>query len=133
MPEDKPCGGQVIYAKNPEVIAHFYMALLGATESERGDDFIVLEKNEIELVVLQIPWEIAQTIDIESPPAPRESNPLKPVFFVDETIQTIRSRITRNKGGIKNDKDVWEFRGNLVCDGWDPEGNIFQIRCRNSG
>ena len=61
-------------------------------------------------------------------PALREQAPL-----VRQSIRLLRSSfpstlaIAAELGGAVNERE-WEFEGAKVCDGHDPEGNVFQLR-----
>ena len=57
----------------------------------------------------------------------RESVALKPVFFVKNNLPTLQALIEKFGGGLREPKD-WTLNGYVVCDGWDSDGNIFQLR-----
>ena len=60
----------------------------------------------------------AAAIQVAAPPERREDTP----------IASARSRAAE-LGGTMNAVDrEWELEGAKVCDGCDPEGNVFQIR-----
>ena len=74
---------------------------------------------------MRMPKRIAETIEIGTPPEPREDTPIKLVFGVED-IAHARNRAAELCGAM-NERE-WEFEGVKVCDGHDPEGNIFQLR-----
>src|SRR5215467_6865099 len=70
-----------------------------------------------------IPAEIAKNIAIESPPTPREKDPLKLIFEVKD-VESERARL--ESLGIQILRRPWQKPGE-ACDAVDPEGNVFQI------
>ena len=69
----------------------------------------------------------AAAIQVAAPPERREDTPIKLVFTAED-IASARSRAAE-LGGTMNAVDrEWELEGAKVCDGCDPEGNVFQIR-----
>jgi hypothetical protein len=57
----------------------------------------------------------------------RTQNPIKLVFFV-ENIAVAREVANTRSVALNAPDDEWVFEGNRVCDGHDPEGNVFQLR-----
>ena len=124
---DESRSGAVFYAKDVHRVAEFYSAVLGLKEEARDKDHVVLESPAFQLVVLQIPSDIASTIEITVPPKRRAMAAVKPVFFVP-SMADIRASV-ETFGGVMNSSDKeWSFQGFKVCDGLDPEGNVIQFR-----
>jgi predicted enzyme related to lactoylglutathione lyase len=119
--------GLVIYAKDLRIVASFYEHVLGLVIVEADDTYVVMRRGGIELVVLAIPDEIANDVEITSPPRVREETPLKPVFFIDDRA-VVRAAVVSNGGSLKPVEAEWSFRGTIVIDGCDPEGNVIQFR-----
>lgn len=118
----------VIYAKDLDRMVAFYTAALGLAvdESARGDYAVLLGPN-LELSIVQIPQHIASQIELSDPPRARESTPIKLAFVVssiDETLEAARLLGGRMKDGSRR----WQFRGHVVQDAVDPEGNVYQLR-----
>ena len=82
-----------------------------------------------QLVIVRIPPAIADAIDIARPPMVREDTPIKLVFAVDD-IARARARASDLGGAVNPAERAWQFDGATVCDGHDPEGNVFQLRQR---
>jgi len=120
-------GGAVIYAKDLKRMAEFYERVVGMRVCRSAKDHIMLESGAFELVVLQVPPRIATTIAVTVPPVRREETPIKPVFFV-ESIARARQVAPECGGTVNAAQREWSFDGVTVCDGSDPEGNIFQLR-----
>lgn len=119
--------GAVIYAKNCERLASFYEDVAGLNVRETDETSTILESDSFQLAILQAKNPIAASIEISEPPKRRESTPIKLVFYV-ETINNSREKIKALGGELNANEKVWEFDEHRVCDGHDPEGNIFQLR-----
>ena len=118
--------GAVIYAKALDRLVAFYVNAIGFQVVEQADEYVVIDHAGIQLVILQAPAQIADAISISDPPAPREETPIKLVFFAE--LDTVRTRAPESGGGLMPSEREWRFQDTRVCDGFDPEGNIFQIR-----
>src|SRR5690349_16525604 len=74
--------GAVLYAKDVDRVAAFYIEVAGLTVREAQPAHVALASPGFALVVVRIPEAIARSITIDSPPARRESTPVKLVFPV---------------------------------------------------
>lgn len=119
--------GMVIYAKDIKRVAEFYQFLLDLEVKHADDEFIKLEANSLQLFIHKLPKPIAASITIETPPKRRSNTAIKPVFFVKE-VQAKREPTVKYGGELNAPETEWQFDGYWVCDGYDPEGNIFQLR-----
>jgi len=119
--------GAVLYAKDLQRLVEFYSAVACLDVQSVQKGFAILGRESSQLVIVRIPKRIADTIDISTPPERREDTPIKLVFSVED-IASVRNRATERGGAINTVEREWEFEGARVCDGHDPEGNIFQIR-----
>jgi len=126
----QPQAGAVIYARDIIRIAKFYREILGFAEKYNGKDHILLEIPGFQLVVHSIPPDIAETIEITDPPQLREESAVKLVFYIP-SIHAIRQASINLGGGLNPPEMEWQFAGNNVCDGYDPEGNMIQVRERS--
>src|SRR5215475_1775562 len=119
--------GAVLYAKDLALLVEFYSAVASLQVKTAQQNFAVLGRHPSQLVIVRIPERIAQSITIEAPPVRREDVPIKLVFAVADMI-VARNRAAVRGGAINPVDREWEFEGSKVCDGYDPEGNIFQLR-----
>lgn len=119
--------GLVIFAKNLQRVADFYVKTLALQVVEQDESYIVLHAEGIEIVVLQIRPEISAGITISDPPEVREGTPFKPAFIVD-SFSDIREIIVEAGGTLQPMQAAWQFQNTLVLDGTDPEGNVVQFR-----
>lgn len=87
------------------------------------DGWATFETGGVVFALHAIPAEIAKNIEIKSPPAPREEDPVKLIFEVKDVEF---ERIRLESLGIQVLRRPWQRPGE-TCDAVDPEGNIFQI------
>lgn len=127
MPHPPPPLTAAIYAKDARRLAAFYAEALGLDRVEEGESFVLLASAGIELAVVQAPPAIAEAIVLSEPPVVREDTPVKPSFLVDD-VEAARPVVERQGGGLGAPDASWSWRGQLHLDGWDPEGNVFQLR-----
>jgi predicted enzyme related to lactoylglutathione lyase len=119
--------GAVLYAKDLHRLVEFYSAVAGLDVQAIQDGFAVLGDESSQFVIVRIPKRIADSISIATPPERREDTPVKLVFAVED-IAIARSRAAERGGAMNAAEREWEFEGVKVCDGHDPEGNVFQLR-----
>jgi predicted enzyme related to lactoylglutathione lyase len=119
--------GAVLYAKDLDCLVEFYSSVAGTKPQAIEKGFAMFGSRPSQFVILRIPKRIADTIDIATPPEPREETPLKLVFGVED-IAHARERAAELGGAMNAVEREWEFEGAKVCDGHDPEGNVFQLR-----
>jgi predicted enzyme related to lactoylglutathione lyase len=123
----QPKYGAVLFAKNLPRVAKFYEELLSMKIVVNEVEIIVLESAAFQLVVHAIPQEIAQSIEITSPPVRRIDMPTK-LFFPVVSIAEIRAKAIALGGELNPQSKEWESRVFRACDGHDPEGNVIQFR-----
>ncbi len=121
--------GLVIFSKNKKRVSAFYRQTLGLVATEEAPSHDVLQGNGIELVIHAIPKKFSSEIRITKPPQVREDTPFKPAFLVDD-LEAVRSAAQATGGNLKPAEMAWHIRGNIVLDGWDPEGNVVQFKQR---
>jgi predicted enzyme related to lactoylglutathione lyase len=122
-----PSQGLVIFAKNKEKVSEFYQQSLSlkVAESDKTHDLLVGSGQEV--VVHAISKAYAESIVISTPPEPRDESAMKPTFVVND-LEVVRAAAKATGGFLKPLKQAWRFRGFVVLDGWDPEGNIVQFK-----
>jgi predicted enzyme related to lactoylglutathione lyase len=117
----------VLYAKDARALAGFYAQVLALPRVEEGLSFVRLATAGLVLTVVQAPEQLADGIVITQPPALREDTPIKLSFAVPD-IEALRPLIEREGGGLRAASTRWTWHGECHLDGWDPEGNVFQLR-----
>jgi len=116
-----------IYVKDLSKLTEFYTGLLELDIRQAESGFAVLGRGAVELILVAMAPEWAQAVVITSPPEIREETPIKPLFPVKDIAQT-RARAEGLGGRLKESAAEWAFHPYRVCDGYDPEGNVFQVR-----
>ena len=99
----------------------FYSEMLGSQPVNREwtDRWAEFEAGDARFALHAIPPEIAQEVEISSPPKPREKSPVKLVFEVPN-VESERNKLqSRGITMIQRPWGSWE--------GVDPEGNIFGL------
>jgi predicted enzyme related to lactoylglutathione lyase len=119
--------GAVLYATDLGRLVDFYSSVAGIEPQVIEKGYAILASGPSQFVIVRIPKRIADTIDVTTPPEVREDTPLKLVFGV-ENITHARDRVAELGGAMNAVEHEWQFNGAKVCDGHDPEGNIFQLR-----
>jgi predicted enzyme related to lactoylglutathione lyase len=111
----------MIYVKDLHRMAAFYGDILGLKliDETRMDTWVEFEAGAAQFALHAIPPQIAHQIQTSSPPQPREKNPVKLIFEVENLVSE-RRRLEAL--GVTIVQRPWG-----TFDGIDPEGNIFQI------
>jgi catechol 2,3-dioxygenase-like lactoylglutathione lyase family enzyme len=111
----------MIYVKDIDRMAAFYGNTLGLKpiEETRLENWVEFTAGPTTFALHAIPSETADQIEISSPPRPRENNPVKLSFEVDD-LASERQRL--ESLGV-----TFVQRPCGSHDGMDPEGNIFGI------
>jgi hypothetical protein len=122
-----PQQGLVVYAKNKKRVSAFYQQTLGLEVHESESSHDLLRGQGYEIVVHAIPRKYAAEIKVSKPPEPRDQTPFKPTFVV-LSLTEVRLAAKATGGYLKPEAAAWHFRGQVLLDGWDPEGNIVQFK-----
>src|SRR5690349_19225415 len=106
----------MIYVKDIRRMASFYGETLGlqVIGETRQDTWVEFEAGDVKLALHAVPPEIADQIEISSPPTPREKNPVKLIFEVED-VASERERL--GALGVMLIERAWGG-----WDGIDPEG-----------
>ena len=117
----------MIFVKDLPRMAAFYRDALGLKpiEETRLEDWVEFDTGATRFALHAIPSQIAEQIEIASPPRPRETNPVKLSFEVAD-VASERRRLEAL--GVSIVQRPWG-----AYDGIDPEGNIFGIDPASNG
>ncbi len=121
--------GAVIYAKDPLRLAAFYASVATIAQRSDHDGYSVVGDGPGRLIFVRIPDHIASRIEITTPPERRENTPIKLLLRVDD-LASARERAQAQGGALAPADREWIFENDRVCDGHDPEGNVFQLHAR---
>ena len=117
--------GALIYAKDLERLSGFYQQLLSMKLLRADSEHHVIESADMQLIIHAIPPHIAATFSIATPPLPREEQAIKLFFTVSSASDA--ARVASSLGGALFGNE-YTGPGFTVRNGYDPEGNIFQVR-----
>ena len=118
--------GAVLFTINLQSLATFYERVVDMRVLHTEDDHIRLEAGSFRLTVHQIPERYAKNITIEKPPVVREATAIKLAFRVKD-IAKARETAAQLGGLIYSSDREWQHDGSTICDGYDSDGNVFQL------
>jgi len=118
--------GAVLFTTNLRSLTSFYEGVAGLSPFRSEEDHIRLEKGLFRLTVHKIPARYAKNIKITTPPTVRENSAVKLAFNVDD-IARARQMAAQLGGAVYPPEREWHYEGMTVCDGYDPDGNVFQL------
>jgi len=127
----QPKPGAVVFAKDVSRMATFYEQLLSMSVKYSDPMKVVLESEAISLVIHGIPEQIAATILLTDPPELRKDTAIK-LYFPVSSISDARVQASILGGGINPAFMEWGTECFRACDGFDPEGNVIQVRAHVS-
>jgi predicted enzyme related to lactoylglutathione lyase len=108
------------------IVRDVYEQVFGlARIDEVAGEFISLAIGEIELDIAQAPSAIAAEITISD--QPRTQTSIKASFAVPD-IELSRAALVAAGGNLEPAATAWTWAGATHLDGWDPDGNVFQLR-----
>jgi predicted enzyme related to lactoylglutathione lyase len=119
--------GAAIYVSDLERVTHFYSEVFGLAPEERQSGFAVLRAGDWRLYLVAMPPELVAEFGPNDPPVRREDTALKLIFQVGD-IEVVRQRVAQRGGELNSSDAEWVMGAELVCDGHDCEGNVFQVR-----
>jgi predicted enzyme related to lactoylglutathione lyase len=114
----------VLFTINLRSLAHFYERVADMRVIRTEDDHIGLETGSFRLTIHQIPERHAKSITIATPPVVREGGALKLALPVQDIAQA-RETAVQLGGMIYGREREWFYEGSTICDGYDPDGNVF--------
>lgn len=116
----------IVFAKDVARMRAFYEGVLGLVAFEEDVGWVRLDAVGCAVALHAIPERFARDIVISDPPAAREDTPIKLAFHVDD-VAAERERLVA--AGVTM-MPLKTFGSLSLCDGLDPEGNVFQISSR---
>jgi catechol 2,3-dioxygenase-like lactoylglutathione lyase family enzyme len=118
----------ILFAKDVARMKRFYAGALGLRplDEPATDDWVRLDAGGCVLALHGIPPHVAAHVAVGDPPAAREDTPMKLAFHVDD-VDAARASLVAAGATMREPKRFGEV---ALCDGLDPEGNVFQITTR---
>jgi catechol 2,3-dioxygenase-like lactoylglutathione lyase family enzyme len=117
----------ILYVQDVDRLARFYRDAFGlAVVEEIAGEWAVLQAGACELALHRVgrPYRVADASDWKA-----ESN-AKLVLTVDRDLATLRAELIAKGIAMREIKAYPGLTGPL-CDGEDPEGNVFQLAQRS--
>ena len=119
----------VVFSVDVPRLSAFYRAVLVANAyHEPSGDIRVLNDRE-EVLIHTVPTSVAKSIEIRTPPEPRDGSAIKPVFDVG-SLEAALHQVEAN-GGVVTGRS-FTIGGLTRHDVLDPDGNVIQLRSRAS-
>jgi predicted enzyme related to lactoylglutathione lyase len=122
-----PIACAILFAKDVHKLANFYATVFEMAIVDADQSHHLLRMDGFELVIRGIPEAIAMDIEISTPPALREECAIK-ICLPVKSLPDSRRIADQNGGQLAATSKEWEDQNFRVCDGNDPEGNVFQAR-----
>jgi predicted enzyme related to lactoylglutathione lyase len=115
-------GTAILLVKDLQRLAEFYNEALGlpVIDAPMAPGWLELDAGSVRLALHALPPRVARQIEITTPPRAREEASVKLVFEVDD-LDAARRRL------VQHGATMFEPRSSGVCEGLDPEGNIFSL------
>ena len=114
----------VLWAEKLADSADFYSALLSAIRLDESSDFVRINSAQNEVLLHAVPKEYREGVAV--PPSISSDAVAKPVYQV-ASIALAREAV-RNLGGQVYGAETENTNGSTrYCDGFDTEGNVFQL------
>lgn len=119
--------GVVLFVNDVMRVSVFYRNLIQMNVATEGPTHIELTLPGFDLVIHKIPMDLPVEYDASGTAITREDSYTKICLPV---VNIAAARIVAQSlgGYIKGPEFEWHYRGYRVCDGQDPEGNVFQVR-----
>ena len=119
-----PSTAAVMFVDKIERMSAFYQGVAAMAVVHADDEHVVLEAAGFQLIVHAIPY--SDATETTSYPL-REDGCIKLCLPV-ASIDAARPIAAGLGGELWPPEREWQARGVRVCDGRDPEGNVFQLR-----
>ena len=112
----------ILYVRNVQVLTTFYRDAFGLPVVEEiEDEWAVLRAGQCELALHRVGRAFRS-----DPRSPGSSSNAKLVMAVDADLTALRQKLIANGVAMGEITSYAGFTGPL-CDGTDPEGNVFQL------
>jgi len=126
MTDDSEQVAAVLFTVNVARVAAFYEHVIGMQVRKSAAGHVSLKKSRFLLTVHAIPDQYAKQIIVTTPPAVRETSAIKLSFRV-AGITEAREMAARCGGCVYPADREWRDGQKTLCDGCDPDGNVFQV------
>ncbi|MFV8325197.1 VOC family protein [Flavobacterium sp. ZS1P14] len=113
----------ILYVKNIKLLKYFYVENFNLKVVEEDEIWILLNAGNVNIGFHKIGQKYMQQIE----PNHKFDNNTKIVFEIDDNLELIRKEFIEKNIPMRELKtfDNYNF---WLCDGIDPEGNVFQLK-----
>ncbi|RKR05599.1 LOW QUALITY PROTEIN: hypothetical protein C8C82_5294 [Flavobacterium sp. 81] len=117
----------ILYVKNIQLLKKFYVENFNLKVLEEDEIWVLLNAGNVNIGFHKIGEKYMQQIN----PNHKFDNNTKSFFEIDDDLQMIRKEFIEKNIPMRELKtfDNYNF---WLCDGIDPEGNVFQLKKRKS-
>lgn len=113
----------ILYVKNIQLLKEFYVENFNLKIIEEDDVWVLLSAGNANIGFHKIGQKYLDQININH----QFNNNTKIVFEIEEDIEEIRKEFIEKKIPMRELK-TFENYNFWLCDGTDPEGNVFQLK-----
>jgi catechol 2,3-dioxygenase-like lactoylglutathione lyase family enzyme len=111
----------LLYVQDPALLKAFYQSYFGLRLIEEIEaEWVVLDAGGVELALHRV------GVPFRASPAPKNTSNAKLVFTVPSGLGKLREQMA-NAGVSMREPKRYDGFPYLMCDGEDPEGNVFQL------
>ena len=114
----------VLWVENLAAAKTFYQELLSASVLDDSATFVRVASPANEVLLHLVPEQYRE--GIATPPDIREQATIKPIFSVASIAQS-RTAVADLAGQVYSADTEQLYAGSRYCDGFDTEGNVFQV------
>ena len=114
----------VLWVENLAAAKTFYQELLSASILDDSATFVRVASPANEVLLHLVPEQYRE--GIATPPVIRELASMKPIFSVTSIAQS-RAAVADLAGEVYSADTEQVYAGSRYCDGFDTEGNVFQV------
>ncbi len=115
----------ILYVKNTELLKNFYVENFNLKVTEEDSIWVLMSAGNANIGLHKIGNEYLEKI---TKGHQCDSN-TKLVFEIDTDIEMARNELVSKNIQMREIK-TFENYNFWLCDGTDPEGNVFQLKCR---
>ena len=115
----------ILYVQNIELLKNFYVENFNLKVIEEDHIWVLMSAGTVNIGLHKIGDEYLEKIEAGY----QFDNNIKLVFEIDLNIETARNELLSRNVQMREIK-TFENYDFWLCDGTDPEGNVFQLKCR---
>ncbi|HCA08202.1 hypothetical protein [Chryseobacterium sp.] len=117
----------ILYIQNVELIKNFYVENFSLKVIEEDSGWVLLNAGAVNIGLHKIGDQYLEEIE----PDYQFDNNTKLVFEIDVDIESARNELISKNTAMREIK-TFENYNFWLCDGTDPEGNVFQLKVKKS-